>query len=47
VEVVVARVAVWLAAVTPSSPNASPLAYLAFLGASLGILAASAHASLP
>jgi hydrogenase/urease accessory protein HupE len=47
VEVVVAVVAMGLAAVTPSSPDTSSLAYLAFLGTSLGILVASAHASLP
>jgi hypothetical protein len=36
-----------LAAVSPFSPNASPPTYLAFIGAFLGVSAASAHASLP
>jgi hypothetical protein len=36
-----------LAAVAPSSPDTSPLAYLAFSSASLGIPVASAHAYLP
>ena len=39
-----AVVVMGLAAVAPSSADASPLTYLAFLGASLGVLAASAHA---
>jgi hypothetical protein len=47
VEVLVEVVAMGLAATTPSSPDASPHAYLAFLGAFLGIPVASAHASLP
>jgi hypothetical protein len=47
VEVVVEVVAMGLAAIAPSSPDASPHTYLAFLGTSLGVLAASVHASLP
>jgi hypothetical protein len=43
VEVVVEVVAMGLADVAPTSPNASPLS----LGASLGIPAASARAYLP
>jgi hypothetical protein len=36
-----------LAAIAPSSPDASPPKYLAFPGASLGVPAASTHAYLP
>jgi hypothetical protein len=43
---VVVVVAMGLVVVAPSSPDASPLACLAFPGASLSVLAASVHAYL-
>jgi hypothetical protein len=44
---VVVVVAMELAAIAPSSLGASPSAYLAFLGTSLGVPVISAHAYLP